>query len=351
MESDVGRRTELIDFVVTPGPTEHINTRRHYIDHMVPVWFALPESVRGQFAVCSIQLGNRLLDYGIEPTVYRNGPALLNALQREKRLTLVAGHGETAGLDTTGRPNAILMHGVGFNFDPEKTLSCYPGTKHNRRNTVLMLLTNERIAQVERDANPHVRVMTVGCPKLDKWHRQPPKPRADPPTIAFAFHWRCRVAPEAGTAWSHYQDTLPEVAKQFHVLGHGHPHIIDRLTPQYQSMGIEVVRDLDEVFERADLLCFDATSAGYEFASLDRPVVVLNAPWYRRGVNFGLRFWDHADVGVQVDEPGDLIAGIRAALEDSPNLQENRHAATTYAYEFTDGHCAERAAKAIMEVL
>jgi CDP-glycerol glycerophosphotransferase (TagB/SpsB family) len=168
--------------------------------------------------------------------------------------------------------------------------------------------------------------------------------------IAFAFHWGCKTSPETGSAWTHYAVVLPETAIRYKVLGHGHPHIIDSLTPQYKRMGIEVVRDLDEVFERADLMCFDATSAGYEFASLGRPVVVLNAPWYRRDVNFGLRFWDHADVGVNVDEPGGLLAGIEEALMDSPEQSAKRRAAVEAAYAYTDGKCTERAAMAILEV-
>lgn len=340
-----------VDLVLPPGPHQHERTRRHYIDHMAPVWFALPVEIRGEFAVCNHDMAAHADKLGIEPTEFRSGPAMQKHLKAEKRLTLVAGHSDTRWLDLTGRPNVILMHGVGFNFDQRKTLAGYPGTKQNRRNTRLMLSTNERIAQIEREPNPHIRAEVVGCPKLDRWHRLPRKPRSNPPVVVFAFHWECKICPESMNAWAHYKDILPRIAGEYKVLGHGHPHIIDKLAPQYEAMGIEVVRDLGEVFERADLMCFDATSAGYEFASLDRPVVVMNAPWYRRDVNFGLRFWEHADVGVQVNEPEQMIGAINSALADWPDQQAKRRAAVEASYSFTDGRCAERAATAILDIL
>jgi hypothetical protein len=273
------------------------------------------------------------------------------ALSKEKRLTVLAGHADPVWLDATGRPNVIVPHGVGFNFDNGATLSSYPGTTANRENTRMILCPSEWMAKLDAQANPHIRTIVVGCPKLDKWHRKPPKPRSVPPTIAFAFHWACEVAPEAGNAWPWYSGCLPQLAQRFKVIGHGHPHILEWLAPQYEEMGVEVVWNLEEVFERADLLCFDATSAGYEFASLDRPVVVLNAPWYRRDVDFGLRFWRHADVGVNVDEPQDLSGAIDYALADPIEQQQKRHAAVQYAYTYTDGQSAKRAATAILTLL
>ena len=60
------------------------------------------------------------------------------------------------------------------------------------------------------------------------------------------------------------------------------------------------MRDFDEVMERSTLYICDNSSTLYEFASTGRPVVVLNAPWFRRDIEHGLRFWEHADVGVSV---------------------------------------------------
>jgi CDP-glycerol glycerophosphotransferase (TagB/SpsB family) len=91
----------------------------------------------------------------------------------------------------------------------------------------------------------------------------------------------------------------------------------------------------------------DATSAMYEFASLDRPVVTCNAPQYRRDVNFGTRFWEHIP-GIQIDEPEELLDGVRLAIYDAPELQELRRSAVNAVYTYMDGKCAQRAAAAIV---
>ena len=49
----------------------------------------------------------------------------------------------------------------------------------------------------------------------------------------------------------------------------------------YEAHGIEYVPDFDDVLRRADVYACDNSSTLYEFASTGRPVVVLNAPWYR----------------------------------------------------------------------
>jgi len=168
--------------------------------------------------------------------------------------------------------------------------------------------------------------------------------------VALSFHWDCRVSPEARTTWPHYQRAIPGLAGEYRLLGHGHPRILPKLKPVYQHNGIEIASDFRQVLERADCYVCDNSSTLYEFASLDRPVVVLNAPWYRREVEHGLRFWEAASVGVQCDEPGDLSAAIATALRDAAKLRKARRAAVKLAYACCDGQAAERAATAILEV-
>lgn len=344
-----------IDFLVSKGT--------HYLDHLVPIWEALPAEARGRFLVRQ-DLAGYAKSLGIEPIRFGSTAQAQNILREGKGFVVLCGHADPQITDPTGRKNVIVMHGVGFNFDANHELAAYPGTSRNRSNTVLMLATSKRIAEIERAGNPKINVVTVGCPRMDRLHRglqiadfrlqiggskAASSRRTPKPVVALAWHWNCGIAPETRTAWPHFKAALPDLAGRFEVLGHGHPRIIEELATEYERMGIEVVRSLDEVFERADLLIGDATSAIYEFASLDRPVVVLNAPWYRRDVNFGLRFWDHADVGINVDDPGELVAAVEEALADSPEQAEKRRAAVAYAYAYTDGRCAERAAAAIMK--
>jgi hypothetical protein len=110
------------------------------------------------------------------------------------------------------------------------------------------------------------------------------------------------------------------------VIGHAHPGDAV-LGPWYRANRIELVPSLEDVIRRADLYVCDNSSSIFEFASTGRPVLVLNAPWYRPGRKLGLRFWDAAGVGIQVDR------GLRArgsaiarALEDPPELRARREA-------------------------
>jgi hypothetical protein len=68
---------------------------------------------------------------------------------------------------------------------------------------------------------------------------------------------------------------------------------------------IEVVPVAD-VRKFANLLICDNSSLMYEMSYLGRNVVALNAPWYRRDVEHGLRFWQWR--GIQVDTPEELLA-------------------------------------------
>jgi hypothetical protein len=109
------------------------------------------------------------------------------------------------------------------------------------------------------------------------------------------------------------------------------------------------VRDFEEVLDRADLYCCDHMSTLYEFAFTGRPVVVLNAPWYRRDVEHGLRFWEYADVGVNCDEPGDLLESIALALEDRPEQRKARERAVKAVFPYR-GIAARVAAQEIISL-
>jgi len=135
------------------------------------------------------------------------------------------------------------------------------------------------------------------------------------------------------------------------VLGHGHPRVIRRLESSYRRKNLEVTREFTEVLRRADLYICDNSSTIFELASMGRPVVLLNAPWYRREVEHGLRFWEAAEIGLQVDRPEELVEVVRWALADPPSQREKRRQAVQLAYAYTDGRATERAVKAIMEVV
>jgi CDP-glycerol glycerophosphotransferase (TagB/SpsB family) len=145
---------------------------------------------------------------------------------------------------------------------------------------------------------------------------------------------------------------LPALAAdpRWHLLGHGHPRLWGTIRRRWAQLEVDHTGELADVLDRADLLVGDNTSALYEFASTGRPVVVVNAPWYRRDVHHGLRFWDHPP-GVQVDRPEDLAPSIARALTDPPALRRIRAAAVERAYAHADGLAAHRAATAIAKEL
>lgn len=339
-----------IDFCIVPMGADHGKQRTHYIDHAAPVYLALPEETRGEFMVIEALAGHARRR-GVYPMVYQNPYRMEARLHQEKRPVLVVGHADPRFTMRSGRPNAILMHGVGFTFDAKRTHPSYPGTTKYREFTRLMLATNETIAGIERAANPGITVEVVGCPKLDRWHTDPRPytPKAEP-VVAAAWHWDCRVSNETRTAFYEYRAALRELAREYRIIGHGHPHIIDDLEPLYQEDGIEVVRDLDEVFARADAMIFDGTSAGYEFASLDRPVVVCQKADYRK-INYGGMFHLRERLGVLCETPGALRAAVELALTDPEGIRKARREVVAQCYAYTDGHCAERAAAAILQML
>lgn len=228
----------------------------------------------------------------------------------------------------------------------------------------LFLCPSEAVAWRWREVYEAPAVV-VGCPKLDRWHRNaiateqardfgPPR-TYKAPTVAMTWHWENGLVSEAQSALKHYARALPALVRQmqgrgWQLLGHSHPRSWLRRRGMWRELGVPATPDLAEVFERADLLVADNTSALYEFASLDRPVVVLNAPWYRRDVHHGLRFWDLVP-GPQVDEPHELVSTIAACLADDAPWSEVRRDVVAKVYAHRDGTAAARAAAAILEVI
>jgi hypothetical protein len=323
-------------------PIDFYASERHFLDHLAPVWLALPAIRRGSFYV-SAHLVEHAARRGVEavPMCTKDngqGPAVVAAYGDLLKLTKMGGE----------RPLVLFEHGAGFTFGTKHT--SYAGGSQARKWVSLFVVPNKYAERANKRTFHNAPQAVVGCPKLDAWHVQPAKPRGDPPVVAVSFHWDCKVAPETRSAFAHFQPALAQLAQSgYKVLGHGHPRIMPVLVPIYESLGIEVVRDFEDVLARADVYVNDASSTLYEFASLDRPVVVLNSPLYRRNVKFGLRFWEHSDVGVNCDDPKDLLGAIAEALRDSPEQQAKRKAAVDAAYKFHDGTAGQRAANAILE--
>jgi len=241
-----------------------------------------------------------------------------------------------------------MEHGAGFRFQGHS----YAGSP-DRPNVVLFLCQNEIVAAANREAHPYATVVVVGVPKMDPWYEMPLKP-LDPmgasPLVVVAFHWDCHASPGTRSAIDHYEAALPGFAsyakrKGWRLAGHSHPRIAIRMRHICKEIGIPYISTLDEVFRDADLLIADATSAAYEFASLDRPVLNLNAPWYRDEPMQGIRFPWHMP-GLTIEDPGDLNSAAFRAIGDPPDLAERRRDAIEMVYPLRGGSAA-RAAQAI----
>ncbi|MDP2710793.1 MAG: CDP-glycerol glycerophosphotransferase family protein [Solirubrobacteraceae bacterium] len=298
-------------------------TEEHFAEHLRPTWDALPDSIRGEWHDTA------------PPT---QGP-----------LTLVASYGDLKKARRTGRRVIYSEHGAGQSYVGSRSGS-YIGSP-DRAGAVGVLVPGRDAADRHCAVHPTIPAFPVGCPKLDDWHRcssRGTSPESDA-VIALSWHWECRVVPEARSAFRHYHSVLHSLAREFRgrVIGHGHPRIIHQLARHYRRAGIEVVEDLNEVMGRADILAVDNSSVLYEFASLGRPTVALNAPWYRRDIAHGLRFWSDIP-GEQCDHPDDLAATIRRALHDSSHAQRQRRDVIERVYGPCDGRAAERAVAAIV---
>jgi hypothetical protein len=257
-----------------------IASEPHYRDHLYPV--ALEVSQRG----ITVEVTER-------------------NLVRPAALTVVASWKDYQ--DSTG-PVVFFEHGAGFTYQTRN--HSYAGGP-GRDRVVAFACVNERVAAANRAAYPDVPSIVVGSPVLDRYLQQP-KP-VGPPVVAFSWHWDCRVAPETRSAFPHYRRHLKDLAGDWTPLGHAHPRAWSMVRGTYLGLGWEIAETFAEVVARASVYVCDTSSTIYEFAALDRPVIVLNSPDYRRDVEHGLRFWQDIP-GIQVDEPGDLTRAIQEAL-------------------------------------
>jgi CDP-glycerol glycerophosphotransferase (TagB/SpsB family) len=162
--------------------------------------------------------------------------------------------------------------------------------------------------------------------------------------VAIAFHWDCRLLPETRSAFTHYSKGLKDAVASFRaqgwqVLGHSHPRCQRRLQRFWETLGVEWVETSADIFDRASVLVTDSPSLTAEFMSLDRPVLALNAPWYRREVSHGERFWDWP------------LHYIEDAPELAQTALEGLQSADWHPYAYADGKAAQRASDAILDLL
>ena len=248
---------------------------------------------------------------------------------------------------TYSRPLVLMEHGAGQSYSNRQP--SFPGGTE-RETAALLLVPNDQARARNLQYYPGIPCAVVGCPKLDVWPMRGPWTPASGrrPVVCVSFHWHTTVCPESDWAWHEYREALRGlVGQEWDIIGHAHPRAQSTVFPEYRRQGIPTVAGFAEVLQRADLYVIDNSSTLFEFAATDRPVVVLNSKFYRRGVEHGLRFWAAADIGLQVNRPDELVATVRQALADPPAQATTRRARVAEIYPFR-GDAAARAVDAIM---
>lgn len=294
-----------------------VATKPHLLDHIAPIWLALPEEMRATFWVGHRMLVPHASAHGITATIGRphhHGPPVI-----------AANHDDYLQCHAK-RPVIYVEHGAGQHYPGEwADHPSYSGGR-DRERVALFLTLNDTTAERERAAYPDAAVAVIGSPHLDALASRVQALRAAPgpgwpspcpgPVVAFAWHWRCRLLPETMTAFPHWAGAVRTLASsgEWCVVGHGHPRVFAELVRHYDRMGVPAVGDLAHALAWADVVAFDNTSAGYEAAALGIPVLALNAPWYRKHVHHGLRFWDQIP-GPEADDPERLADALRDALD------------------------------------
>lgn len=325
----------------------------HYIDHLAPVWNALPKTRRGTFYVLPEHAdlaAAKVEQFSIEDV----DPKAVDTP------ILVAGSGNLNTVRRLGRKHVALMeHGCGLSYGGDRgyrgaaarASSSYAGGEG--RNADLFLHPGLHPAQRDLAVDPTRRVRVIGSPRIDDL---PKRIEDGIPTVTFSFHWDTQISQETRTTFLYYRDYIAELARTvkrqgspYRILGHGHPRIFQRLRPWYERHGIEAVESFDRVCELTDLYAVDNSSTLYEFASTGRPVLVLNAPFYRKGINHGLRFWEAANVGENVWEPYDLNRLVPFHLKYPDRWKTAREEALDMVYGDRRPGAAKRAVKELQD--
>lgn len=282
---------------------------------------------------------------------------MVRAFERARFETaIVAGWTEAREL-----PDARLVyveHGAGQRYIGVDDRG-YAGA-HSLEHVELFLSPNERVSARWRARYPHAAVETVGIPALDPMlgpgsTRVGARPDTDIRTVAITAHWRCLVVPETKPALPYYEPALSSLlerlrASGLRIVGHAHPRALGEARRLWARLGVDFELDPDEILRSSSLLIADNTSLLYEAAAVGLPSLSLNAPWYRRDVHHGLRFWSHVP-GLECDRTEELFDRTLEALEDAPSLRAKRDRAARRAYSLRDGAAASRAADAIERII
>lgn len=306
----------------------------HYLDHLAPVWHALPPERRGSWT-----LGLGVDEYAASRGITELGPGIGDVV------VAAAWSDARQGRD---RKCVLLEHGIGQTYEGRRPE--YAGGT-GRENIALFLAPNDRVLRANQAATPGSEHAMVGMPWMDQWFD------VDDPILTYqgrgvpfaTFHWAADFCNEAGNGFAYFRQAIVDMADVGPIFTSHHPRAPE-IGRWFGGHGIPVVEDFAGVMRHGSVLAFDNTSVGFMFAATDRPVVVMSPPHYRRDVEHGLRFWEFADVGVQCFDPELLAEAFEKALEDPPSIAMRRREITAELFPVRNGTAAQQAVDAILSL-
>lgn len=314
-------------------------SERSYLDHIGPIWAALPEALRGEFYLYDPTHAEYAAMRGITVTRGR--------LPVTDRRIIVGGGRDL--MKFPGRRFIFVEHGAGQTYvDAPGAAYGYAGGT-NREGVELFICPAQRVADANLAVYPGARAVVVGSPRLDPWldgtHTRVPGAR---PHVVVSTHWNGGPCQESHSAWPEYRRHYGNLAVgRVRVSKHGHPRWADHVRRDLPDVPFI---EFDEVLETADVYVCDNSSTQYETAAVGIPNVVVNAHDYRRDVHHGLRFWSHIP-GPQVDRPEQLAETVREVLADLDQWSDYARRVATDVYDgLLDGHATERAVDAIVRL-
>lgn len=303
-----------------------LSTQTQFSRHIKPIFSALPRELQGEWI-------------GHEPSRVRRLP--------KDDVYLVGGGGSIE--DARGARVIYVEHGAGQTYTGLKARHRphYSGGVHTP-NVIGYVCPSKTVAD-RWHGRPAV---VVGCPAVDGLKRAQNADR-----VVITFHWDApHVSPEARTARPHYARHLREIVRWIEatglkVLGHWHPRDAVKAKMIWEHIGVDMEPDVDRALERARFVIADNTSFHYEAAHLGIPGISLNAPWYRKHVNHGLRFWE-SPPGIQVDDPDELLTQRLDLLMASNEAEAAAYFASNAAYGLPHGgEGAKTASRFITDLL
>lgn len=326
--------------------------QKNYLEHAMPTWLAMPDEMRGTIYIESKMAQHAKELYGDIPNVYvyLSVSELKHHLATKNRYMVCFAYHNCVQLSNF-RKMILAEHGCGLTYDYPN--SQYAGWVRNYdpQHMAHFLTTNKLLDQAHAQKNTGIPSTIVGMPVMDKYDKQKFK-RNSKPVIAISCHWDCDHIPETRSSFSFFKQAFVELSRHYKVIGHAHPQYQKVMFPFWKKHGIEIVETFDEVLERADVYVCDNSSTIFQFAYVDKPVVLLNPPWYRTYFthSFNPRFWSHADIGVNVFDPYDLLPAIEKAVQDDSTQKKARKRAVEDVFA-NKGHATQAFIKAIMDVL